>query len=400
MAAPGAKLLQALQYVVIGAAIVHFLPRRFLFFLCAGAVMLVVSLVMGQEKILYHPTVPPDIKTIADNPVGYRSPKEHGIAHEDVWLEASDGVRTHAWFMPADGAAAARAAPTLVFAHENAGNIGLRMPEYKELRRELGPLNVLAYDYRGYGNSADAEICEEGLMRDARAAWAWVEKAARAGRLDGARVLLFGRSLGGAVTIQLAAELSDDARDADAAGGSAAAPPLRPAAVLVSNTFTSIEDMACVLYPWLAPLLGLGFVRRHLLRLRWRSVDHVRRVRFPIGFVRGLSDELVPAEQTLVLRDNAARAASTALHSVPDGSHNDTWLKGGADYWRFVRGFIAQHAPSGERAPTAAPPTIPPRAELEAMRVSDLRTLARARGIDIAGLPERRDIVAAVDAAR
>ena len=96
MAAPGAKLLQALQYVVIGAAIVHFLPRRFLFFLCAGAVMLVVSLVMGQEKILYHPTVPPDIKTIADNPVGYRSPKEHGIAHEDVWLEASDGVRTHA----------------------------------------------------------------------------------------------------------------------------------------------------------------------------------------------------------------------------------------------------------------------------------------------------------------
>ena len=105
MAAPGAKLLQALQYVVIGAAIVHFLPRRFLFFLCAGAVMLVVSLVMGQEKILYHPTVPPDIKTIADNPVGYRSPKEHGIAHEDVWLEASDGVRTHAWFMPADGAA-------------------------------------------------------------------------------------------------------------------------------------------------------------------------------------------------------------------------------------------------------------------------------------------------------
>ena len=67
MAAPGAKLLQALQYVVIGAAIVHFLPRRFLFFLCAGAVMLVVSLVMGQEKILYHPTVPPDIKTIADN---------------------------------------------------------------------------------------------------------------------------------------------------------------------------------------------------------------------------------------------------------------------------------------------------------------------------------------------
>ena len=84
MAAPGAKLLQALQYVVIGAAIVHFLPRRFLFFLCAGAVMLVVSLVMGQEKILYHPTVPPDIKTIADNPVGYRSPKEHGIAHEDA----------------------------------------------------------------------------------------------------------------------------------------------------------------------------------------------------------------------------------------------------------------------------------------------------------------------------
>ena len=59
-----------------------------------------------------------------------------------------------------------------------------------------------------------------------------------------------------------------------------------------------------------------------------------------------------------------------------------------------------QHAAPSDKRATAAPPTIPPRAELEAMRVSDLRTLARARGIDIAGLPERRDIVAAVDAAR
>ena len=89
------------------------------------------------------------------------------LYHNGTGAPPSDGIEVHGWFMPAKEGAAS--APTLLFAHENAGNIGLRLPEYKLLHEHVG-VNILAYDYRGYGYSDEAEINEAGLMRDARAA--------------------------------------------------------------------------------------------------------------------------------------------------------------------------------------------------------------------------------------
>lgn len=190
-----------------------------------------------QEDILYRPEVPAgmggSIKTIDDNPSGMRSPAEHGMAFEETRLVAADGVETHAWFMPAPGDS--RFAPTLLFSHENAGNMGLRLHEFKMLHSRLG-CNVMMYDYRGYGNSQTAKINEEGIMRDARAAWAWLLTRP----VDVTKLFLYGRSLGGAVSIQLAKELCE-----------AAGPACRPAGVIVGNTFTSIEGLLASIYPFL-----------------------------------------------------------------------------------------------------------------------------------------------------
>ena len=173
------------------------------------------------------------IKTIDDNPSGMRSPAEHGMAFEETRLVAADGVETHAWFMPAPGDS--WFAPTLLFSHENAGNMGLRLHEFKMLHSRLG-CNVMMYDYRGYGNSQTAKINEEGIMRDARAAWAWLLTRP----VDVTKLFLYGRSLGGAVSIQLAKELCE-----------AAGPACRPAGVIVGNTFTSIEGLLASIYPFL-----------------------------------------------------------------------------------------------------------------------------------------------------
>jgi len=70
-------------------------------------------------------------KIISSNPRGFRSPAEYGMRHEEVWLRSGsggakgEGVPLHAWLILQPGAAASRA-PTLLFFHGNAGNIGYR----------------------------------------------------------------------------------------------------------------------------------------------------------------------------------------------------------------------------------------------------------------------------------
>lgn len=65
--------------------------------------------------------------------------------------------------------------------------------------------NVLAIDYRGFGDS-EGTPSEEGLIRDARAAWDWViDGGARA-----EDVALVGLSLGTGVVAGLAAQLSKE----------------------------------------------------------------------------------------------------------------------------------------------------------------------------------------------
>ena len=101
-----------------------------------------------------------------------RSPGERGLAYEDVWLVGADVVKAHAWFLPAPADQRASAV-TLLFSHENAGSMALRLPMLQMLHTQFR-CNILAYDYRGYGDSDDATIGEEGLMRDAHAAWEWL----------------------------------------------------------------------------------------------------------------------------------------------------------------------------------------------------------------------------------
>ena len=126
-------------------------------------------------------------------------------------------------------------------------------------------------------------------MLDAHAAWRWmVEQSA----VDTSRIVLYGRSLGGAVTIQLARALCEEA-DKGLPGARL------PAGIIVANTFTSIADTVSSVYPFLRPLMPV--VRKRLLRLQWRSVEHIRFVRLPIMMIVGLQDEIVPAAHSMAV---------------------------------------------------------------------------------------------------
>jgi fermentation-respiration switch protein FrsA (DUF1100 family) len=188
------------------------------------------------------------------------TPADIGLPYEDVAIDTEDGERLHGWYVPAT-----KARGTLLFFHGNAGNISHRLESILIFNR-LG-LDVLIVDYRGYGQST-GRPSERGTYRDARAAWDYLV----GGRgLEAGQIVIFGRSLGGAVGAWLASDLAEAEQ---------------PAAVIVESAFTSGTDMARRLYP--------VYPARLLTRLRYPVVEYVQQLSCPLLVVHSRDDEIIP----------------------------------------------------------------------------------------------------------
>jgi abhydrolase domain-containing protein 12 len=96
--------------------------------------------------------------------------------------------------------------PTILFLHGNAATraFAARVQHYLTFSSRFSS-NVLAIDYRGFGDSTGTPS-EQGLIKDARAAWDWL---ARKG-VSAHDVLIVGHSLGTGVGAALTKELGRD----------------------------------------------------------------------------------------------------------------------------------------------------------------------------------------------
>ncbi len=232
-------------------------------------------------------------------------PERFGLTCQEEWIPTADGQRLHAWWLPAPGSDT-----VLLFCHGNAGNISHRLPNLK-LLHDLG-LSVLIFDYRGYGLSS-GRIDEQGFFRDAAAAY---QAAAAHARQQRARLVVFGRSLGGVAAVRVAAE--------------------QPVAgVILESTFTNLADMARHHFPLLS---RLGPLAGRLEALAW-----VDRIRAPILFLHGDRDQVVPLE--LGRRLYQAATAPKQWVTITGAGHNDTIEVGGEQYLSHLRRFIASLPP-------------------------------------------------------
>lgn len=119
----------------------------------------------------------------------------------DAAIPTRDGLTLHGWYVPARGVSGR--GPAVLFCHGNAGNVSSHAG-YADWLAERG-YHVLVFDYRGYGRS-DAprrELSRADLLVDAHAALDWL--LARP-EVDGARIGVYGYSLGSPVALALAAE--------------------------------------------------------------------------------------------------------------------------------------------------------------------------------------------------
>lgn len=236
------------------------------------------------------------------------TPRDAGLAFEDVWFPAGDGVRLHGWLIPAP-----ETRFTLLWFHGNAGNISHRVDNIRQLHRHLpSPLRpaIFIFDYRGYGRSAGrhSDLSEEATYLDATGALAYLR-----GRQDlaGTRLLYFGRSLGAAIAVEMARRQA-------------------PAGLILETPFTSIRDMARVALP-LLPVGGL-------LRTRYDSLAKIGEIRVPLLVLHGDRDDVVPYQQGRRLFE-AANPPKT-FYTIGGARHNDTYLVGDRPYFEAWRRFL------------------------------------------------------------
>jgi len=257
-----------------------------------GWLALAAYVYVWQARLVFHPA-----RGLATNP------GELGYAYEDVMLTTADGVRIHGWHVTQAGARF-----TVLFLHGNAGTIADR-PRTLARLHELGA-NVLAIDYRGYGNS-EGSPDENGTYADASAAWTYLTETQGIAPAD---IVIYGRSLGGAVALELATRVV-------------------PRALIVESTFSSLADMAREHYPYLPT--GL------LLRFKYPNLDHIRRVRAPILVAHSDADALIPIAQAERL---FAAAPEPKQFYRLRGGHNEGFVLAGQAYYDTLGEFIARAA--------------------------------------------------------
>ena len=287
--------------------------------LSAGAVGvgILALLYFKQGDLLYIPTIDMIGRDNSQNPPGYRSPGEYGIPFENHHIQSVDGVAVHSWFM-LHPQSKERNLPTIIFFHGNAGNIGVRIPNAAELFKL--DANVVLVEYRGYGESKPEHIkpSEKGIKADAEAVLDFVIKHPQ---VDPTKVFIFGRSLGGAVAFHVAEYVERNNK------------PL--AGIMVENTFESIGAMVDILFPFLSPLKGL------LLRNKWDSTALAGKLELPVLYISGDSDEIVPRSQMEDLFSVSKQSSRLPrFYSVKGGTHNETWLQGGKQYWLTIKKFM------------------------------------------------------------
>jgi fermentation-respiration switch protein FrsA (DUF1100 family) len=254
-----------------------------------GAIVLLAYALQG--RLIYFPSAAIEA-----------TPSDVGLDYEEITFTAPDGARLHGWWIPA-----AEARHTLLFMHGNAGNISHRVPSihlFHDLR-----LNVFVFDYRGYGRSSGSPD-ERGTYLDARAAW----EVLLARGIDPARIVLFGRSLGGSIAATLGAQVE-------------------PGALIVESTFTSVPDLAATLYRWLPA--------RALLRITYDTRARLRERHCPLLIVHSDEDELIPYSHALALFTAAPEPKRLlTIH----GSHADGFFASGALYRDGIAAFISSIA--------------------------------------------------------
>ena len=218
----------------------------------------------------------------------------------EIEVTAADGTRLHGWLRhTAEGTVS----PGLViYFGGNAEEVSWQIHDAEA----LAPWSTAAFNYRGYGLS-EGSPSEKALVADALAIH---DRLAAREDIDRNRIVVFGRSLGSGVAVQLAAS--------------------RPVhAVMLVSPYDSLRSIARKQYPFVPVSL--------LLKHPFDSLVRAPGIETPLLVMAGERDRLIPSRYSRRLHDAWAGPKRWVL--IPGAAHND--IHGRPRYWPTMREFLA-----------------------------------------------------------
>lgn len=248
-----------------------------------------------QRNLIFHPL-----------PQILRTPADVGLPYEDVWISAdSTTEKLHAWWLPNPGSG-----QTMLFCHGNYGNISYNLERLK-FHYSLG-FSILAFDYRGYGQSASSALVptEKSVCTDAEIAWNYLVTSRK---IAPESITILGHSMGGAVAIHLAAQQPDAAR------------------LIVKSSFTTMQDAV------LARRIYRLFPIQQLLTEPFDSLSKVKRLQMPVLYVHGDQDLQVPTDMSQRLYE--ATPEPKQLWIATGADHNNISMVAGDRYKAVIQSF-------------------------------------------------------------
>lgn len=261
----------------------------------AALAALDVALRLFREHQLFEPSPDPERSW---------SPADYGLDParvEEVSISSRDNQTLYGWYCRAEEPVA-----SALFCHGNRGNLTVDAPLLPVL--VAAGMNVLTFDYRGYGRSS-GHASIRGILADA------VYAARKHDELRPATLpsILYGNSLGGAIAAQTTKLHRFDG-------------------VILQSTFTNLRDMARHTFP---------NVPMHLLAgSTFDTLEIVRKFDVPLLILHGTSDGVAPCAMAHALYEHCP--APKWIHTVENGEHRNMHLLDRASFESALRDFLRE----------------------------------------------------------
>ena len=243
-----------------------------------------------ENSFIFHPD-----QALGDNPANW------DLSYKDIQFLTPDGQKLHGWFFPLP-----EKSPILLFCHGNAGNISHRIEIIKFLVKRN--ISVFIFDYRGFGQSS-GRPSEKGIFIDGIAAYDYLTKIEK---ISPDRIVLFGRSLGGSVAIEVALQR-------------------KVRCLVIESTFTCIKDMAKTIFPF--------FIFSPFLPHHYNNILKIGGVSVPKLIIHGKNDKIVPFTMGKELFEQAT--GEKIFLPLNGAGHNDSYIIGGEGYFELICNFIS-----------------------------------------------------------
>ncbi len=274
------KKLIRMLWIVIGAVAVFYS-------------IVCVYIYMAQDNMIFYPT--DDVAV---------TPHEVNLDYEEIFIKAGKKDSICTWFFPKEVNYLTH--KTILFADGNAGNMSYRLESVLFLN-QIGA-NVLMFDYRGYWKSS-GKPTEEATYEDIMACYNWLVDVKG---IKPENIILFGRSLGGAVAIDLAKKV-------------------KCTGLIVESAFTSAPDVAAHVFPF--------FPVRLLSKYKYDSIKKIKNVKCPILITHSIDDDIIPFTMGQILFDEAKEPKEFVQLS---GGHNERGYLRDSTYREAIARMISK----------------------------------------------------------